>query len=426
MATQTQTEKSYKGPFIAMVILLSLIGLITSINQQFQLPIKAAFLQNAGAYENTLSTFLVFAFFLAYLLIGPIAANYLEKHGYKKTLLVGIGVLCTSFLIFLASAWQYRASISNPINIQIGEATVPLSYFIFVLGSFVSGSGLTYLQASVNPYIIACDVKGTSAVQRQNIGGTGNSIMTTIGPLLVAYAIFNGKDGNDVDIRSIIIPMIVLIGLLIILYISVKKMNLPSIEKTEVEKGERVKTSELFGFKQLIFGAIGIFVYVGVEVCIGSNFNLYANHDLGMTLPEAAKMASFYWGAMLVGRFLGSFTSRIKARTLLAGVTSIAATLVLAAIFTKQPWFLIAVGLFHSVMWGAIFSLAIDGLGKYTAKGTGFLMMAVVGGAVLPFLQGYLADILGSWSNTWYLVFAGELYMLFYALVGSKGKKIVD
>lgn len=424
--TSITTTKSYKGPFIAMVILLSLIGLITSINQQFQLPIKAAFLQNAGSYENTLSTFLVFAFFLAYLLIGPIAANYLEKHGYKKTLLVGISILGVSFLIFLASAIQYKMSIDSPINFHISDAVIPLSYFIFVFGSFVSGSGLTYLQASVNPYIVACDVKGTSAVQRQNIGGTGNSIMTTIGPLLVAYCIFNGKDGNQVDIQSIIIPMLILIVFLTILFIAVNKMQLPSIAKTEVSEGDQAKVRDLLGFRQLTLGAVAIFVYVGVEVCIGSNFNLYAKHDLGMTATEAAKMVTFYWGAMLVGRFLGSFTSHIKARTLLGISTAVAAILVIMAIYTRISWMLIAVGLFHSVMWGAIFSLAIDGLGKYTAKGTGFLMMAVVGGAILPFLQGYLADIFGKWEYTWYLVFAGELYMLFYALIGSRGKRIVE
>ncbi len=424
MDTRIIGKTNYVGPFITMVVLMALIGFITSINQQFQLPIQSAYLQSAASYANTFSTLLVFAFFLAYLLIGPIAARYLEKKGYKKTLLRGVSFLGLAFAIFLGSALQYKYS-SRPVFFAIGDAQIPLSYFIFVLGSFVSGAGLTYLQSSVNPYLIACDVKGTSPVQRQNIGGTGNSIMTTLGPLFVAYAIFHGQAGSQVDIQSILWPMGLLIAAMLLLYIVINKLTLPDIEGTKAEADEVLKDPP-WKFRHLALGVLSLFCYVGVEVCVGSNFNLYAKSDLGMSGPEAAQMVTIYWLGLLIGRFLSSFLSMVSARVLLTASTSAAALLVLLAMLTKEPWFLISMGFFHSVMWGAIFSLAVEGLGKYTAKATGLLMMGVVGGAILPFAQGFWADKLGSWDLTWILVLVGELFMLFYALIGSRPRKTMN
>ncbi|GAD07408.1 hypothetical protein HQ45_04690 [Porphyromonas crevioricanis] len=425
MDTGTNSRTSYLGPFITMVVLMALIGFITSINQQFQVPIQSAYLQSAGSYENTFSTLLVFAFFLAYLLIGPLAARYLERNGYKKTLLMGVGILGLAFCIFLGSAMQYRYSFSRPIEFTLWDARIPLSYFIFVLGSFISGTGLTFLQASVNPYLIACDVKGTSPVQRQNIGGTGNSIMTTIGPLFVAYAVFRGQAGTDVDIQSIFLPMGVLILAMLLLYAIIRRLELPNLANTTAASGEELPHSA-WRFSHLSLGVLALFCYVGVEVCIGSNFNLYAKSDLGMTGPEAAQMITVYWLCLLIGRFLSSFLSKVSAKVLLS-ISSLSAMILLGlAMLIQQPWLLIAIGFFHSVMWGAIFSLALEGLGKYTAKGTGLLMMGVVGGAVLPFAQGIWADKLGSWDLTWLLVLAGEAYMLFYALIGSRPRLRAD
>ena len=184
--------------------------------------------------------------------------------------------------------------------------------------------------------------------------------------------------------------------------------------------------------QDLALGVVAIFFYVGVEVAVGANINLYAisltdaDGNSLYTIAQAAKMASFYWGGMLVGRLFGSFVSKISANVQLLVTTIGAGILVVMAIITNNPWLLVGVGLFHSIMWPAIFSLAIEGLGKYTSKGSGALMMGVVGGAILPFTQGIFADILGSWNWTWIIVVVGEIYLLYYALIGYKVKVRAD
>ena len=141
---------------------------------------------------------------------------------------------------------------------------------------------------------------------------------------------------------------------------------------------------------------------------------------------QAAVMASLYWGGMLVGRLLGSFVSKVSANAQLLVSSIGAGILVILSMLTGNPWLLVGVGLFHSIMWPAIFALAIEGLGRYTSKGSGALMMGVVGGAVLPFTQGVFADVLGSWHWTWIIVIIGEIYLLYYAISGYKVKQRGD
>ena len=162
-------------------------------------------------------------------------------------------------------------------------------------------------------------------------------------------------------------------------------------------------------------------MYVGAEVCVGNNINLYAENK-GLSNP--ALLATLYWGLMLVGRLCGSFLSSISASKQLAFTSALAGILVLIAMVLDNPYFLIGAGLFHSVMWGAIFALAIDKLGKYTAAGSGALMMGIVGGAILPLLQGFLADSFHGWQWTWAIVVIGEAYLLYYALIGHKVKQL--
>ena len=160
-----------------------------------------------------------------------------------------------------------------------------------------------------------------------------------------------------------------------------------------------------------------------MEVCIGGNINLYAL-DKGLASP--ALLATLYWGGMLVGRSVGSSLSKIPPRTQLVFTTSVAAVLVILAIVLDNPWVLVIVGLFHSIMWGAIFTLATAHLGKYTSIATGVFMIGVVGGAILPLLQGILADATGAWRPSWFIVLFGELFMLYYALRGSRPVQTAD
>ena len=423
---QSLSEKAptHLRPFIFMVILMALIGFITSLNQQFQAPLKETFLAESGALKNAFATFITFSFFLSYLLMGPVSARYLQRCGYKKTLLKGIVVVAFSLIIFELSALSFQWIGEGSLNhITIESIRLPLGYFLFLIGSFVSGTGLTYLQSSVNPYVVVCNVPHTTGVTRQNIAGTGNSLMTTLVPLFVGLVIFGGKEGSELEVSAIFLPMAILILFVGLLYFGVRTTNLPELPNTTEAKGEHLEHS-VFSFRHLTLGVIGIFMYVGCEVCVGSNIVLYAQQDLGISYEMAVKWASLYWFSMLVGRFFSSFLSMIKAHIQLAVSTFCAGLLVVLAILLKMPWLLIGVGLFHSLMWGAIFSLSLEGLGKYTARATGVLLMGVVGGAILPFTQGLLADLFHSWTWTWLLIIAGEVYMLYYALWGYKPKQV--
>ncbi len=420
----SEKAPTHLRPFIFMVILMALIGFITSLNQQFQAPLKETFLAESGALKNAFATFITFSFFLSYLLMGPVSARYLQRCGYKKTLLKGIVVVAFSLVIFELSALSFQWIGEGSLNhITIGSIQLPLGYFLFLIGSFVSGTGLTYLQSSVNPYVVVCNVPHTTGVTRQNIAGTGNSLMTTLVPLFVGLVIFGGKEGSELEVSAIFLPMAILILFVGLLYFGVRTTNLPELPNTTEAKGEHLEHS-VFSFRHLTLGVIGIFMYVGCEVCVGSNIVLYAQQDLGISYEMAVKWASLYWFSMLVGRFFSSFLSMIKAHIQLAVGTFCAGLLVVLAILLKTPWLLIGVGLFHSLMWGAIFSLSLEGLGKYTARATGVLLMGVVGGAILPFTQGLLADLLHSWTWTWLLIIAGEVYMLYYALWGYKPKQV--
>lgn len=417
-----ENKPNYLGPFITMVIMMTVIGFITSINQQFQLPIKSAYLHSAGGWTNSFATLLTFAFFLSYLVLGPTSARFVERHGYKMTIVRGLLLLAGGILLFVLSALLFM---HTSLWLTLSETVqLPVSYFIFLLGSFVCGAGITFMQSSVNPYLIACAVPGTSAVQRQNIGGVGNSTTTTFAPLFVSMVIFGGvADLKDVQIQKVILPMTILMGVALVLSYVVRRLHVPHIEGTTSGEEAEVSFKTVWRIPRVRLGCIALLCYVGVEVCIGANIVLYSNDDLGLSYNTATLYATLYWAAMLVGRFVGSFLSSVSDRKLLWSTTLLSAILILIAVVTNQPYWLIAVGLCHSVMWGAIYSLALKGLGSLATRASGVLLMGLIGGALLPFLQSVLADLLGGYHYTWLLVVGGELYMLYYALLGSRFKE---
>lgn len=422
--TQQKQTQSYLVPFIIMVVLMALVGLITNLNGQFQAPMQAAFLQKSGSLTNALTTLITFAFFLGYLAMGIPSAKCIEQKGYKNTLITGLLGLIAAFGLYELSAYVFESvdlvkfqSATDP-----NAVIIPVAYYIFLLAGFVAGSAMTFLQAVLNPYIVACDVKGTTGVTRQSIAGTANSTMATIAPMLVASVIFAGKSGLDIALSSLYIPFLVLIVLVGGLIAALSKLHLPTIASAEKKEGEVLEKS-VWSFSHLALGVVAIFMYVGVEVCVGNNINLYGK-SLGFEPSDAALLATIYWGLMLVGRLCGSFLSRISASKQLLITSTCAGLLVLGSIALNNPYLLVGAGLFHSIMWGAIFSLAIDKLGKYTSAGSGALMMGIVGGAILPFAQGILADSLGSWQFTWILVLIGEAYLLYYAVAGHKVRQL--
>lgn len=413
-------QQNYTGPFLAMVFLFLIVGFLTTANTQFQGPLKEAFLSDAGALKNTFATLITFSWFLAYPLSGPVGSRWVNVHGYKGTLLRGLMVMAIGLALFFISSWvtvQFPQAI-----IGSGKISLHIGFLVFLLGSFITGASATILQVVINPYLSACSIKGTQSIQRLAIGGTANSIGTTVAPYFVTGIVFGGLAAEEVSINQIMIPFLALTAVILILLGLLSRFSLPDIEGTRNEGSEKLEKS-VWSFRHLTLGVIAIFFYVGVEVCIGGNINLYAM-DKGMESP--ALLATLYWGGMLIGRSVGSSLSRIPPRTQLIVTTVSASVLVCAAMILDNPWILAAVGLFHSIMWGAIFTLATARLGKYTSIASGVFMIGVVGGAVLPLLQGMIADAAGVWRSSWFIVLAGELFMLYYAVSGSRIRQTAD
>ena len=278
---------------------------------------------------------------------------------------------------------------------------------------------MTVLQVVINPYLTACHVKGTQPVQRMAIGGSANSIGTALAPYFVSGVIFSGLALEDISIDALVVPFIILTVCIVALASSLRMINLPDLNSTRSQSADDL-TRSVWSFRHLTLGVVAIFFYVGAEVCIGANITMYA---IELSLESVALITTLYWVGILIGRLIGSSLSTISPRVQLT-VTTVAATiLTISSILTDNPWMLASVGLCHSIMWGCIFTLAVKGLGKYTTVASGVFMIGVVGGAILPLIQGIWADFNGSWRATWWLVVVSELIMLYYALIGSKIKE---
>ena len=415
-----QEKPNYLGPFISLVFLFFVVGFLTTANTQFQAPLKEAFLSNAGRFQNTFATLITFSWFLAYPLAGPVGSRWVNRRGYKGTLLRGLCVMISGLLLFFLSSWY---TVKFPGSAwKFGEVVIPVGFVIFLLGSFVVGASATILQVVINPYLTACEVKGTQAIQRMAFGGTANSIGTTVAPYFVTGVVFGGLSMEQISIRQLQVPFLSLAAVILLVLGVLYFLTLPDIAGTRNDGNEKLEKS-VWSFRHLTLGVVAIFFYVGVEVCVGANINMYAI-EKGLASP--ALLATLYWGGMLVGRAIGSSISKIPPRTQLTFVTVTASVLVILAVILDNPWILAAVGLFHSIMWGCIFTLAVAKLGKYTSAASGVFMIGVVGGAVLPLLQGGLADTLGSWRMSWLLVLAGELVMLLYARFGYRIKQSAE
>ncbi|WP_394700414.1 MFS transporter [uncultured Bacteroides sp.] len=440
MEAQNSKPVSYIGPFITLVFLFFVVGFLTTANGQFQAPLRSAFLSGVGDLKNTFVTLITFSWFLAYPLTGKVGSDWVTKFGYKITLIRALFVMIFGLGLFFFSSWY---TVQFPFSVvHLFSATVPVGYFIFLLGSFVVGASATILQVVINPYLVACSVKGTQSIQRLSIGGASNSIGTTMAPFFVTGIVFGGLAMEDVRVEQLMMPFLALMAILAVVVGILFKLSLPDIQGTKAEEGELLEKS-VWSFRHLTLGVITIFFYVGVEVSIGNNINLYAielqntgnafhffGFDsltlFGLNFSIPALMATLYWGGMLIGRLVASSLSKVPPRVQLT-VTVIMATLFSTlAILTNNPWLLVAVGLFHSIMWGAIFTLSVTGLGKYTSVASGVFMIGVVGGAIIPLLQGVLADAIHGWRWTWCIVLFGELFILYYAQIGSRVKKMVE
>lgn len=414
------------GPFLLLTFIYFIVGFFTTINGQCQGPLKVAFLSDATTMRNSLTTLISFAFFLGYLLNSSRTGRMLNKIGYKATLIRSLGIMVAGLVLYSLSA--LCAQYTTNIGISVDGDFVPIGYYVFLMGSFLMGTSAAMLQVVINPYIAAYPLPGTSAVQRMNFTCAVNSIGTTIAPLFVTGIMFAGVSLDDVTASQLTLPFVLMTVCIVITTLITRRLALPDVEgtrSTDVEASatlaaDRGKRS-ILSYRNLKYGVITIFFYVGTEVCIGSNINLHAMQLMadGQTISPAL-LATIYWGGFLVGRMVSASLKNVAPRPMLISVTLGAIVLMTTAMFTENLWLLAAVGLFHSVMWSCVFTLAVDGLGEHTSEASGIFMMGVFGGAVFPVLQGMLADVFGSWQFTWVVALACEFVLLWYGVRGYR------
>lgn len=387
---------------ISLTSLFFMWGFITCLNDILIPHLKAIF-----DLSYTQSMLVQFCFFGAYFLVSLPAGRLIKKVGYQKGIVIGLVIAAIGCLLFYPAASFH-------------------SYNFFLLALFVLASGITVLQVSANPYVTLLGPQ-KSASSRLNMTQAFNSLGTTIAPYLGALLILNeaaSSMSESASADSVKVPYLILTAMLLILAAIFSYLKLPHITSAEAEKDEKVEGSA-WQFRHLVLGALGIFVYVGAEVSIGSflvNF-LGEAHIAGLEETEAAKYLTYYWGGAMFGRFAGAAVmQKLDAGKVLCFSAMVAVLLIVTAIVSTGSvamWSILLVGLCNSIMFPTIFSLAVNGLGKHTSQGAGILCLAIVGGAIIPLLQGVLADSLTVQLAFILPVFC-YLYIAFYGVQGSK------
>lgn len=411
---------------ITMMFLFAMIAFVTNMAAPFGTIWKQHY-EWAGMMGNMMN-------FAAYLFMGIPAGMMITKYGYKKTALVALA------LGFIGIGIQYVSSTMDGNAIS--------TYVVYLLGAFVCGFCVCILNTVVNPMLNLLGGGGNRGNQLIQTGGSLNSLAATLTPMLAGSMI--GEITKDTSLKAVtpllLIALVIFAASFIIVWFT--QLTEPETEKSDVIGG--IKGA--LGYRQLVLGIVAIFFYVGIEVGIPGQLLFYLSEPVaeGGVLGSATiagLIAGVYWLLMLVGRFVSAFISgKVSSRMQLTVTSSVAIVLLLVAIFMPETskmsltvpdlaestliqaevpvkvLFIILCGICTSVMWGVIFNLATEGLGKYTATASGLFMTMVVGGGVMPLIQNLTATRIGDIQSYW-LVVAMLAYMLFYALAGSRPAK---
>ncbi len=427
---------------ITMFFLFAMISFVTNLAA----PIGVIW-KNQPAFEgsNFLGMLGNMMNFLAYLFMGIPAGKLISKIGYKKTALVAIAVG------FLGVLTQYLSGI---IGVGAELFSLPANFFVYLLGAFIAGFSVCMLNTVVNPMLNLLGGGGNKGNQLIQIGATFNSLAATITPMFVGALIGDiTKErilSGEVTINNVNPVLYIALGVFALAFLILLFIPIADPDENRKKRSEIKYEHSPWNFRHFVLGSIAIFIYVGVEVGIPGTLNFFLADTTikGASLDpqKAAAIAGFVagtdWFLMLIGRFLGGLIGgKISSKTMLTFVSVLGIALVLLAILlpkditTSMPvftgssfsmvqvpliaLFLVLCGLCTSIMWGSIFNLAVEGLGKYTAAASGIFMMMVVGGGILPLLQNWIADI-STYQASYIVILVGLLYILFYALIGSK------
>lgn len=413
-------NKSYALPIFMMILLFGMISFVTNLAAPMGVVLK-----NQFQVSNFLGMLGNFANFLAYAAMGIPSGKLLEKIGYKKTALIAI------LVGFLGVLIQFLSGIAA-------------SFAVYLLGAFVAGFSMCMLNTVVNPMLNTLGGGGKKGNQLIQVGGSFNSLMGTMVPILVGVLVGDVLKASIPDVNPV---LFIALGIFALVGIVLYFVDIPEPHITTKAIVEKLAHSA-WSFRHFILGAVAIFVYVGVEIGIPGTLNLFlADPNAGgLDATTAGFVAGTYWFLMLVGRFTGaSIGGKVSSKVMLIVASFVGMVFILLAIFMPtsttvsmpvfqtttdglsfgsanvpiSAMFLVLCGLCTSVMWGGIFNLAVEGLGKYVAAASGIFMTMVVGGGILPLIQNFVADS-ASYMVSYWVPFLGLAYLFYYAVIGSK------
>ncbi len=422
-------KQNYAVPIFMMILLFGMISFVTNLAAPMGVVLKSQF--GASNFQGMMGNAMNF---IAYAVMGIPGGILLQRIGYKKTALIAIAVG------FIGVGIQYLSGYA-------GEGS---AFSVYLTGAFVAGFSMTLLNTVVNPMLNTLGGGGNKGNQLIQVGGSFNSVMATFTPAFVGVLIGEATKARISDIFPV---MYIAMGVFALVFFVLLFVTIPEPSLEFAKEPLKNLMSGALKFRHFVLGAIAIFVYVGVEIGVPGTMMLWlADPAVGMGAGIAGSVAGTYWLLMLVGRLTGAaLGSKISSKTMLTVASFVGLILVLSAIFlspstmVNMPVFksagsslsfgfekvpinamlFVLVGLCTSIMWGGIFNLAVEGLGKYVAAASGIFMTLVVGGGLIPLVQNAVADAAGYIPSYWVMV-AGLSYLLFYAVIGSKVTKRAD
>ena len=413
------------GAIIVMIALFAMIAFVTNLCSPM-----ATIIKNQGEISNVLAQIGNYGNFVAYLVMGIPAGMLIAKYGYKKTALIGLAVGIVGILI----QWY-----SGQLD---AEANLGLVFTVYLIGAFIAGLCMCILNCVVNPMLNLLGGGGNKGNQLIQIGGVFNSSAAVAVYILMGALI--GEVTKDTKIADATPALMIALAIFVVAFIVILFTKIEEPEQAPVDvsliKGA-VK------YRHFVLGVLGIFLYMGIEVGTPTYILQYLTNEKGMAASTVGLIVAVYWLMMLFGRFIGgAIGGKVSSRTQITVVSALTIVLVLFGMFAPETstvdvptinwatlkfgsesvpmgiFAFLLVGLCTSVMWGGIFNMAVEGLGKYTAIASGIFMTMVFGCAVMVAIQGYVADVTNYMTSYWVVVFCAA-YLLFYALVGSRVTK---
>lgn len=418
-------QKKQWGAIIIMIALFAMIAFVTNLCTPM-----ATIIKNQGEISNVLAQIGNYGNFVAYLVMGIPAGMLIAKFGYKKTALIGLAI----GILGIAIQW-YSGQIENP------KENLGLVFGVYLVGAFIAGFCMCILNCVVNPMLNILGGGGNAGNQLIQTGGVSNSTAAVCCYILMGALI---SDATKAKISDATPALMIALGIFVLAFIIIAMTKIEEPEQAPVEVS-LIKGA--MSHRHFALGALAIFLYMGIEVGVPNFVQQYLTNEMMIPAGTVGMLVAVYWFMMLIGRFVGaSIGGKVSSRTMITTVSIATLVLVLFGMFAPTDvlvafpgvdwgsltvvwqdvpvciFAFLLVGLCTSVMWGGIFNMAVEGLGKYTAIASGIFMTMVFGCAVMMFIQASVADAVGYIQSYWVVVFCAA-YLLFYALVGSRVSK---